>query len=223
MSTKNTTTYGYNPAGIGAYNSMIPGFGSTVNSYMMNPFSNPFFQTQQQMGYRTAQQQNQTNMSNISRNSFMSGLSPNNPAMLEMMNNQMRAGTANSANLGFLNPVQNAFTAQQNAMGMAGSFRPLQTSQTQTQSGLGSWLPQLLGAGLGMAGSIFSGGASSAAGGAMSGTMGAMNAALTPMQSPFFGTTGPQLPMGSGAPDVGGGYNFGPSPFMMGSPNAPSY
>lgn len=217
MSTKNQQTAQFNQSGMDTYNSLQSGFGNSVNSYMNNPFSNPFFQTQQQMGYKQADMQNQSNMSNITRNLGMNGMASNSPAAMEMMNNQMRSGTNQRANLGFLNPVNNAFTAQQNAMGMAGSYKPLQTGQTQTQSGLGTWLPQVAGMGISALTGAF-GIPGGAAGGAMHGTMGAMNAAMSPMQSPFF-SPGGNMPvngsygLGMNAPDVGG-YNFGSNPFM---------
>ena len=224
MSTTNkqTQTNAYDPTSMGVFQGMQGGLGSAISGYMNNPFSNPFFQQQQQMGNQQANLQGQTGMSNIVRSMGMSGMGgSNNPAAMEMMQNQARANSGMRAQLGFQNPMQNAFTAQQGAMGMAGQYRPLQTggTQTQTQSGLGTWLPQLLGAGLGMAtgglSKMFGAGAS-AAGGAMSGTMGAMNAAMSPMQGGIGGPM-PFGPMGQGAPNAGG-YNFGQSPFMMGQP-----
>lgn len=220
MSTKNTTTANYNQAGMGAYNSMMPGFSSTVNSYMNNPFSNPFFQTQQQMGYNQANMQGQSAMSNISRNNSMSGLSSNSPAALEMMNNQSRANSSNRSNLGFLAPMQNAQTIQQQSMQMAGNFKPLQTGQTQTQGGLGSWLPSLLGGGL----SMLTGGLMGGGGGGMPQSAGQVNnvwgsGAMTGMSA---GSNPFSMPSNMSAPDVGG-YNFGNSPFTMGQPSQPSY
>jgi len=68
-----------------------------------------------------------------------------------MMQNQGRANTGLQAQLGFLNPVQNALGMQQWATNAAESYKPLQTGGTSTEStgGLGTWLPQVLGAGLG--------------------------------------------------------------------------
>src|SRR6266446_10833824 len=166
MSTTNTqtSTNQYNQAGMSAYNQMTPAFSQMAMGYMNNPFQNPFFQQQQQMGNQQANLMGGSAMSNIARNWTASGMGQsNNPAMLEMMQNQSRANSGMRANLGFLNPMQNAFTAQQNAMGLASQYRPLQTggTQTQTQSGLGSWLPQLAGAAIGMGTMGMTGGASS--------------------------------------------------------------
>lgn len=226
MSTKNVTTsaLAFDPTSMGTYQGLQGGLGSAISSYMTNPFSNPFFQTQQQMGTNQANLLGGTNLSNIARNWTASGMGGSqSPAMLEMMNNQMRANSGMRAQLGFLNPMQNAFTAQQNAMGLASQYRPLQTggTQTQTQSGVGSWLPQLAGAALGMAGGALTGGMSTA----LTGTAGAMRAATSPMQSPFlspqFGSMGGGLQMGTGAPDVGG-YNMEAFPSPFAQPTMPS-
>src|SRR6266850_40530 len=161
--TKQESTLTFDPTAMSAYQGMQRGLGSAVEGYMNNPFQNPFMQQQMQMGNQQANFYGGSAMSNLMRNQTASGMSQNSPASLEMMQNQMRANSGMRANLGFLNPMQNAFTAQQNSMGLASQYRPLQTggTQTQTQGGLGSWLPQLAGAALGMAGGAMTGGASS--------------------------------------------------------------
>lgn len=183
MSTKNQTTSqaNFDPTAMNTYQGMQGGLGNTINSYMNSPFSNPFFQTQQQMGTQQANMAGQSNMSNITNNLTASGINQNSPAALEMMNNQMRQNSSMRANLGFLSPMQSAQGMQQNAMGLASSYRPLQTGQTQTQSqtGLGSWLPQVVGAGLSLATGGMSGGLKGLGGGGSSGSQ---------MASPFFQT-----------------------------------
>src|SRR6267154_1067308 len=169
MSTTNTqtSTNQYNQAGMSAYNQMTPAFSQMAMGYMNNPFQNPFFQQQQQMGNQQANLMGGSAMSNITRNWNMTGGGSNNPAYLEMLNNQSRANSSMRANLGFLNPMQNAFTAQQNFGQLASQFRPLQTGSTSTQkqSGLGTWLPQLVGAGLSAATMGMGGGMAGAGGG----------------------------------------------------------
>lgn len=218
MSTTNTTSANFNQAGMSAYNSMQPGLASSVNSYMNNPFSNPFFSMQQQMGTNQANMQGQTGMSTLLGNMRTQGLQQNSPAALQMIQQQGMQNSANRSNLGFLAPMQNALGMQQGAMSLAAQYKPLQTGQTQTQSGVGSWLPQILGGGLSLlTGGLLGGkGGGGAASGAMSGTMGAMNAAMSPMQNPFMPSTpfGGGTSMGQNAPDVGG-YSFGNSPFTM--------
>lgn len=204
MSTKTqqTSTNTYDPTSMGVYQGMQGGLGSAIGGYMNNPFSNPFMQTQMQMGNNQANLYGGTAMSNISRNMTASGMGgSNNPAGLEMMNNQMRATSGMRSQLGFLNPMQNAFTAQQNAMQLGSQYRPLQTggTQTQTQGGLGSWLPQLAGAAIGAVGMGMTGGMSGMSGGlagmkggsGMAAGLGSgygsgqMGYQMNPMQSPF--------------------------------------
>lgn len=235
MSTKttNTTTNTYDPTSMSTYQGMQGGLGSAIGGYMNNPFSNPFMQTQMQMGTNQANQLGGSAMSNISRNMTASGMSgSNNPAALEMMQNQSRANSGMRANLGFLAPMQNAFTAQQNAMGLASQYRPLQTggTQTQTKSGLGTWLPQLIGGGIsaltgGLMGGMAGSGGQQQSDAQMSnvwnsGAMtnmptggGAYNSPFT-SQMPGFGMSGGSIP--------GGGYNMPQSNSFM-QPQQPSY
>jgi hypothetical protein len=204
---------------MGAYNSMMPGYASTVNSYMNNPFGNPFMQQQQQMGTNQANNLGATGMANTTRNLNMSGISQNSPAALQMMQQQMMNNSSTKANLGFLQPMQNALGMQQSAMQQAGSFKPLQTGQTQSQGGVGSWLPQILGGGL----SLLTGGLLGGGGGGAAQTAGQVNnvwgsGAMTNMSSPMtgagFGSYGGGTSMGQNAPDAGG-YNFAMNPFMQ--------
>lgn len=222
----------YNPQSMGTYNSLQGGLGSTLNSYMTNPFGNPFFQTQQQLGTRQAGNLNQSNMSNLMGNINASGMmgGAGSPAALEMIQNQMRGNTANTANLGFLQPVQNAQGMQQFAIGQANAYRPLQTGQSQTQqtSGLGTWLPQVAGMALGGLTGGLGGGLMSMLRGPMgaagagsqfgpTGMSGAMNSAIGGIpnldamsQMPsLMGGMNPYLPPGGsgyGSGDYGGGY-----------------
>lgn len=177
MSTKTqqVSTNSYDPNSMNAFTSMTNALGPAVSGYINNPFGNPFFQQQQQMGTQQANFAGQTAMSNIARNTSMSGIGSNSPAALEMMNNQMRANSNTRANLGFMNPVNNALLMQQNAMGTAANYKPLQTGQTnvQTTSGLGTWLPQVAGAAIGAATGGMGGGGlmSMFGGGGSTGTM----------------------------------------------------
>ena len=215
MSTKNVQTAQFDPTGMSTYQGMQGGLGTAVNSYMNNPFSNPFFQTQQQMGMNQANMQGQTGMSNITRNIGMSGMQQNSPAALEMMNNQARSNSGMRAQLGFLNPMQNAFTAQQGAMGIAAGYKPLQTGQTQQQSGLGSWLPSLVGGGISaLTGGLFGGGGGSAP------QMSSMGTASFNQSSPFLQGNQGYNPFGSN-PGMSfnqmspNGYNMPSSPFAQ--------
>lgn len=207
----------YDPTSMGVFKGLQPGLQSTLQGYMTNPFGNPFFQTQQQMGTRQAQNLGQTGMSNITRNLTASGFGggSSSPFAMEMMQNQARANSGLQAQLGFLSPVQNALGMQQFATGLASQYRPLQTGQQTTEktSGLGTWLPQVAGLGMsflpgGQFGGMFGGG-----GGAFSG------AGAHPFM-PSGGGLGGWAGSGPGLADLGGystgggmfggqGYGFG--------------
>jgi hypothetical protein len=155
LSTQKTDTqqFQFDPGAMKQYQGLTSAFGNTAQGYMQSPFSNPFFQTQQQMGTRQAQNLGGTQMSDLLRNMTSSGMAggASSPAGLEMQQNQSRANTGLQAQLGFLNPVQNALQQQNFYSQLASQFRPLQTGgkSTETTSGTGTWLPQLAGAALG--------------------------------------------------------------------------
>jgi hypothetical protein len=213
---KTSTQNTYDPGSMQAFQGLTPQFASTVGGYMSNPFGNPFFQTQQQMGNRQAQNMGQTAMSGLQNNMIGSGMAggASNPAATEMMQNQARANTGLQSQLGFLAPVMNALQMQQGAMNAAGSYRPLQTGGNQTQStgGLGTWLPQLAGAGLGLAGMAMG----------MPGMGGGLFGSHSPQMQGFSGgDIGGSLPTGGGG--MLGNLGGGASPFsQLPPPAAPS-
>lgn len=216
---KTTSTNQYSPTGMAAYNQMTPAFSGAATSYINNPFGNPFFQTQQQMGTNQANQLGQTGVSNIMNNMTTSGFggSPMSPFAQEMLANQGRATSGLRSQLGFLSPVQNAMQMQQNAMGMAAGYSPLQTGQTQVQkqSGLGTWLPAVgsmaLGGFLGGHG-LIPGLTGQQQGGGMAGSPGVLNAGAYTNNMPGFGgpmAGNPYLDSGAQAPNPGVGVNPG--------------
>ena len=223
MGTKTTTdqTNKFDPQALQAYQGMQGPLAEMLQGYMQNPFGNPFFQTQQQMGTRQAQNLGGTATSNLLRNMQSSGMfgGASSPAGLEMLQNQNRANTGLQANLGFLNPVQNALGMQQFAGGVASQYRPLQTgsNQTQSTSGLGTWLPQVLGAGMGIAGMAMGmpglGGSKGGGGGSMWGP--GSSAGWSGAGSPQMGNP-PFQGFGSQAWNLGGAQG-GPPPPQFGS------
>ena len=146
------------------FSGLTSALGSALPGFMNNPFGTQQFKMGQQLGTSQANNMNQTATNGLVNNMIGSGMAggASNPAATEMLQNQNRANTSNTANLGFIQPTQNALQMQQNAIGTAAGYKPLQTGGTNTQStqGLGTWLPQLLGGGLGMLGNIATGGLS---------------------------------------------------------------
>lgn len=184
--TKTQQTNAYDPTSMKAFQSGTPAWEGQAQQFTQNPYSGPQFQFERQMGTQNAQLQNQTNQNQLLQNAVAGGMSggASNPALLEMMANQMRGGTQNTAQQGFYAPMQLAGQRQMQSMGMLQGYRPLQTGQTQTQStgGLGTWLPQVAGMGF--------------------------RAASAPFMSRLQGLGGvPQSLIGGGMMDPGGGFN----------------
>jgi hypothetical protein len=214
MSQKQVTTDQFAPAGMSAYNQLMPQAAGVYGQYMQDPFKSSFFQQMMGMGNAQIGQQGQTQTSNLLRNAQSMGGGAN-PYLQSLMAQQGRATSGQQA--GFMqNMLGNANQSRMWAAGNAAGFRPLQTGQTQQTSGLGTWLPQLIGAGLGVAAGAATGGKSMAAGGLMHGTMGAMGSAMSPMQSPFL-QGGFNMPPNMQPPNVGGGVpgGFGATPPMF--------
>lgn len=202
---------------MGAFNQLMQQFGPTLSGFMTNPFGTQQFKLGQLLGTSQANNLNQTATRGLTNNMIGSGMAggASNPAATEMLQNQARANTSNTANLGFLQPTQNALALQQGALNTAANFKPLQTGGTQTQStgGLGTRLPQLIGAGLGAAGNIATGGLSGlfSSGAGMWG--GAGNTGIAPSGSftPWstLGSQGASGWAGSGVPGGGGMFGAG--------------
>lgn len=169
MSTTQQQTQQFNPAGGATYNQLQPGIGSTLGWYMGggqagpnapgSPFQSPLFQAGMGQGITAANQSGQTAMSSLGSNmaAFGGGGSPG------FLQSQVRQAGYNTSGLrqnAYWNALNSTVGSQMNATGMAANYRPLQTGQTQTTSGLGTWLPQVLGAGLSIGLAPFTGGAS---------------------------------------------------------------
>jgi hypothetical protein len=156
MSTKNVqTTQGtFDPTSMSTFNALQGGYRQNMQDFMNNPLQSSFFNTQMQM----ANAQNRYAFGGANRtmgqNMAAGGFVGNAPAYMQsnLLRNQrgLSSANANSFNNLLLGANQLRFGATQGA----GAYRPFQTgqTQTQTQSGLGSWLPQVIGAGLGAAG-----------------------------------------------------------------------
>lgn len=166
MSTTQQQTQQFNPAGGATYNQLQPGIGSTLGWYMGggqagpnapgSPFQSPLFQAGMGQGITAANQSGQTAMSSLGSNmaAFGGGGSPG------FLQSQVRQAGYNTSGLrqnAYWNALNSTVGSQLNATGMAANYRPLQTGQTQTTSGLGSWLPQVLGAGLSMGAAAING------------------------------------------------------------------
>lgn len=213
MSTKtqtnqsSTNKLNYDPSSLAMYQSLTGGAGGILKGLMNDPFGNALYQMGLGQSQKGAIQGGANNMGVLQQLMKTSGLTGTagqgfqaaQTAKIGRANQSLMAG-ANTSN------VMNALQRQLQATGMAMSFQPLLkgtsgTSQsTQTQSGLGTWLPQVLGAGLGMA----------------SGFMGGGGGMLSAM-----GGSGGSLPNQATAPS--GGYGFGSIPGQTGFAPPPAW
>jgi hypothetical protein len=211
MSTQQNTSTGlnFNPGAESTYNSLVGSGGNVLSQYINNPLGNPLYQLglgQSQKGAAQAGANNNTALQSIMKTSGMGGTAGQ--GFLGAQQAQMGRANASMMSQANLSNVMNAFQRQMQATGMGMSFSPQLTGSTGTSStgGLGTWLPQLLGAGLGMAGGAMTGGASTAAGAAagsapsLTGGMN-INQLMQGGTSPFSG--GWNNPMGmTGSPNI---------------------
>lgn len=239
MGSKKTTTTdqtqktNYAPGALNGYTAAQTQALGMVN----NPYSNPFYQQTLSQGMNSANQINQNQQQNLSQNISRSGIGENSAAgtMLHQMGGYMASHNQAGA-------FQNASNQAQSMYGQGMNFlsNPLATGgtmhgvQTEQSGGLGTWLPQVIGAGLGAAGGIMSGGASmggklagglkgaaaglggmGGGGNAAGGSMGWMPSSNSGPSSFFGGSGGGSNPMWGGA---GGGL-----PGMPTQPNMFNY
>lgn len=160
----NTSQLSFNPLSQGVYNQLTSGAGGVLGGYINNPFGNPYYTLGAAQSQKGAQQAGQNNMAALLQNQKALGLGGQ-AGQGWMSAQRAQTGRANQAMSSQAN-VNNVLAALQRQMSAAGtglSYSPQLTgqsgkfSQFQNQSGLGTWLPQLLGAGLGAATMGFSG------------------------------------------------------------------
>lgn len=189
-SSSSSNTLNYDPSSLQNYQSLTGSGSGVLNGYMNNPFGNPAYQMGLGQSQKSATAMGNNAQQALQQNMKVSGMGgqAGNAFQQAMTLKQGRANLANRAQASTQN-VQGALGRQMQATGMGMSFNPLMTgssgtsNSTQTTGGLGSWLPQLLGAG---AGAFMSGGMS-LLGGA---TKGLSNSAgsMTPGGVPQFGS-----------------------------------
>lgn len=215
MSTKKetATSINYNPAGMNNYNSFQTPLNKGLTDFATNPLQASYFQNAYNMALSQNQMAGQSNIQSLMNNFKTTNSGGNMPGFQQALLNQSGRMTsmanANSFNTQLINGVNN----QKWALNSMQSYTPLQTGQTTTEktSGTGTWLPQVIGAGLGVAGAAMTGGLSTAAG------WGKMFSSMA--------GTGANAFAGSGANNGGSSYwNRNPAPppgYGQGAPSNP--
>lgn len=227
MSTKTVTTNQqnqtqantYNPASMNLFNQLQPLIGSNLsNDMQLDPTKSATYNFGLQNMLANARGLGQRNSSNFAANLGASGFGQGNlPAFQQaMLGNIGRQNTGLSANA-FIQNYMNYDMLRRQATQLASGIKPLQTggtmnssgTQTQTQSGLGTWLPQVAGMGLGLATGGMSGG--------FGGLLGMGSKVLSPKSGP--GLSGDYFGSGWGMNPAGIGSNNALSG-IMGMPSA---
>jgi hypothetical protein len=110
------------------------------------------FNTQLAMGNQAANQQGSSQMNAMQQRMQAQGLGGNSALMNAQIGQQARSTQANQSGL-YNNLLLQGGNMRQSAIQGALNYNPQQTGQTNTQqiAGLGTWLPQVVGAGLGAA------------------------------------------------------------------------
>lgn len=156
MSTKttNTSTNQYNQSSMGTYNAFQPQLMGSLMQMVNNPLGSSYFQNQLAQQQAASRQIGQRSNANALQNLRTGGgiLSNAGGFAAGMLNRNQNANNGMQANA-FNTALNSALQNRNFALASMQAYQPLQTGQTSTQqqSGLGTWLPQLLGAGLGMA------------------------------------------------------------------------
>jgi hypothetical protein len=171
-----TNTLNYDPSSLANYKGLTGAGSSLLQSFMSNPFGNANYTQGLQNSMKGAQAGANNNMSVLQQMMKTSGMSGTAGQGFQQAQ-AARMGRANQGMLANANisNVQAALQRQLQATGMGMAFQPLlkgtsgNSQTTQTTGGLGTWLPQLIGAGLGMAGGAMTGGMSGAMGSIMKG------------------------------------------------------
>lgn len=149
MSTKTVDqqTSQFDPTSMGTFQALQPAFRQNMLDFMNNPMQSMFFNTQMQMQNAQNRAYFGNSQNILNQNLAAGGYVGNAPAFAQMnMLNNSRAlsgANANTFNSLLLGANQLRFGATQGA----GSYNPLRVGQTTTksQSGLGTWLPQVAG------------------------------------------------------------------------------
>ena len=172
-SQQSTSNLQFDPQSKNIYNQLTGSGSNVLQQYMSQPFNNPWYNLGAAQGQRGANQMGQNMTNALTQNMRVSGIGggAGNAFQMAQMGKIGRA-TGSMRSQANLQNIFGALGRQMQATGMGMSFQPLMTGENSSgssksveqTSGLGTWLPQLLGAGLQGAMGAMTGGASMAGG-----------------------------------------------------------
>lgn len=172
--TKKTTdtTNKYDSTSMNIFHQLGSSGNNVYQDYMKDPLKASYFQNQVGILNRYSNQAGLRNVSALLGQRGMMGGGGTTPGW--MSSNLARIGrqTGASQSQNVLQALMNAESRRYSSAGNALNYRPLQTGQHSEEqtSGLGTWLPQVIGMGASAALAFGTGGASMAAKGATMGT-----------------------------------------------------
>jgi hypothetical protein len=183
MSTKkeSKTTNQYNQGSMNAFNALTPAVQKNwLNDMALDPRKAESFNLALQAGMQNNQLGAQRSVFNLTQNLKTGGFAGTNLSgvhfgQLAKIGRQKSAMDSNSLIQNWLNYDMLRRQTTSNAAG----YKPLQIGQTNVEktSGLGTWLPQVIGGGLALASAFATGGASAAGGAGAAGSKAAASGA----------------------------------------------
>lgn len=152
MSTTNSTSNAYNAGSLSTYNAFQPQIQRSYAQMVADPLGSSYFQNQLAQMQKGVQQSGQRNISNIAQNARAGGgvLSNSGGFVSSQLQRGALANSLQGSNA-FNTALNSALSNRSTALAGMAAYQPLQTGQSTTTSGTGTWLPQVLGAGLNMA------------------------------------------------------------------------
>jgi len=154
---KATSTNNYDPRAMGMYRSFVPMWNQALQQNINDPWG--MMGGNQMLASQNSYNAAQFGTANRNMiNSFTSrGIDSTSPLFNQMLNRSANQNNASTMG-GYNSLLQNATNFRNNAYYQQMAYSPLLTggTQVQSQSGLGTWLPQVLQAGL-QAGTAFAG------------------------------------------------------------------
>jgi len=161
---KSTQKTQFDPGSKGVYDTLQPQIQNLLLQQMQDPYSflRPQYDLALQMSLGQASRLGQRGMQNLLLNRPQMGAMSLQPYMASQIGRQSRATSGLQANAMLQNRLQMLQQGEglrSQALGQSQGYNPLVTGQTATEktSGLGTWLPQVIGAGLGFAGGFMPG------------------------------------------------------------------
>ena len=138
----------YNSSSLNSYNAFQPQLQSSLSQMAQNPLGSSYFQNQLAQQQGQAQQIGQRNQSNLLQNMRAGGgILSNSGGFMNAMLQRNTLGNSQMQGNAFNSSMNTALSNRNMALMSMQAYQPLQTGQntTQTQSGLGTWLPQVAG------------------------------------------------------------------------------